>query len=81
MPLLDQPVLAVEVGHDGFEQFGPFRQAFSQRLPFARGLDHRHRAQRPVTRALLLAIMADEDTGVAQILRAASKGAFPLRGA
>jgi hypothetical protein len=24
--------------------------------------------------------MADEDTGVAQILRAASKGAFPLRG-
>jgi hypothetical protein len=71
-------IAAIKIGDHGFKQISALGQALGEGLPIVGGLDHRHRAERPVAWARRLAIVTDEDAGIAQILGAAGKSALPV---
>ena len=74
MALGHQAVGAVEIGGDAFQEFGALDQAFGDLVPLGFVDHHRHMAQRPVAiRRLRLAVLAEEDAGIAQILIAAGE--------
>ena len=80
-PSRDQPVVAIDVGDDGLEQFGALDEAGGDRLPFAFVDQQRHMRQRPgALGGAGLVVDAVVDAGVAQILVGAGEAPVELFG-